>query len=53
MLRPMRKVELEVAAEMVAEAGDAVEMIISNGLDAAMNKFNRRKPQEPEELEQQ
>src|ERR1700746_23885 len=40
VLRPMRKVELEVAAEMVAEAGDAVEMIISNGLDAAMNKFN-------------
>jgi PTH1 family peptidyl-tRNA hydrolase len=43
VLRPMKKAELEVAAEMLAEAGDAVEMIIAQGIDPAMNKFNRRK----------
>src|SRR6266851_388614 len=43
------KAELEVAAEMIGEAGDAVEMILSQGLDAAMTKYNRRKPAEPEE----
>jgi peptidyl-tRNA hydrolase, PTH1 family len=46
VLRPMKKAELEVAAEMIAEAGDAVEMILSKGIDAAMNKYNRRKPSE-------
>jgi hypothetical protein len=44
----MKKAELEVAAEMVGEAGDAVEMILTQGLDAAMTKYNRRKPSEPE-----
>src|SRR5881394_2657758 len=42
VLRPMKKAELEVAAEEVAQAGDAVEMCLTNGIDAAMNKFNRR-----------
>jgi PTH1 family peptidyl-tRNA hydrolase len=51
VLRPMRKPELEVAAEMVQEAGDAVEMILEKGIEAAMNKFNRRKPPEAEEPE--
>ena len=51
VLRPMKKAELEVAAEMVGEAGDAVEMILANGIDAAMNKFNRRKLPEAEEPE--
>jgi PTH1 family peptidyl-tRNA hydrolase len=46
VLRPMKKAELEVAAEMIAEAGDAVEMILTKGIDAAMNKYNRRKPSE-------
>ena len=49
VLRPMRKAELEAASEMVAEASDAVEMILTQGLDAAMTKYNRRKPAEPEE----
>jgi len=40
-----------VAAEMIGEAGDAVEMILTQGLDAAMTKYNRRKP-EPEEPEE-
>jgi len=48
VLRPMRKPELELAAEMIDEAGNAVEVILKEGLDAAMNKFNRRKPVEGE-----
>jgi PTH1 family peptidyl-tRNA hydrolase len=51
VLRPMKKAELEVAAEMIGEAGDAVEMILTQGIDAAMTKYNRRKPLEPEEPE--
>jgi hypothetical protein len=43
---------LEIAAEMIGEAGDAVEMILTQGLDAAMTKYNRRKPSEPEEPEE-
>jgi peptidyl-tRNA hydrolase, PTH1 family len=43
VLRPMRKGELEVASEMIGEAADAVEMIVAQGIDAAMNKYNRRK----------
>jgi PTH1 family peptidyl-tRNA hydrolase len=45
VLRPMRKAELEIAAEMLDEAGNAVEMILQQGLDAAMTKYNRRKPE--------
>ncbi len=52
VLRPMKKAELEAAAEMVGEAGDAVEMILTQGLDAAMTKYNRRKPTEAEEPEE-
>ena len=52
VLRPMRKAELEAAAEMVGEAGDAVEMILTQGLDAAMTKYNRRKPAEPEQADE-
>jgi PTH1 family peptidyl-tRNA hydrolase len=48
VLRPMKKSELEVAAEMLDEAGNAVEMILKEGIDAAMTRFNRRKPAEGE-----
>ena len=51
VLRPMKKAELEVVAEMVGEVGDAVDMILERGIEAAMNKFNRRKPPESEEPE--
>ena len=44
VLRPMKKADLEVASEMVAAAGDAVEMILTQGIAAAMNKYNRRVP---------
>jgi PTH1 family peptidyl-tRNA hydrolase len=46
VLRPMKKAELEVAAEMLGEAGDAVELILTQGLEAAMTKYNRRKTAE-------
>jgi len=51
VLRPMKKAELEVAAEMVGKAGDAVEMILAKGIEPAMNIFNRRKLPEAEEPE--
>ncbi len=50
VLRPMKKAVLEAASEMVAEAGDAVEMILTQGIAAAMNKFNRRVPPAEETL---
>jgi PTH1 family peptidyl-tRNA hydrolase len=51
VLRPMKKAEREVAAEMVGKAGDAVEMILEKGIEPAMNIFNRRKLPEAEEPE--
>ena len=51
VLRPMRKAEPEAAAEMIGEAGDAVEMLLTQGIDAAMNKFNRRKSPDAGETE--
>jgi hypothetical protein len=47
----MRKAELEIAAGMIREAADAVEVILAQGIDAAMNKYNRRKEPPPEESE--
>jgi peptidyl-tRNA hydrolase, PTH1 family len=48
VLKRMRKAELEIAAEMIGEAGDAVEMILREGLEAAMTRYNRRKKTEEE-----
>ena len=42
VLRPMKKAQLEEAAEMIATAADAVELLVKEGIAAAMNKFNRR-----------
>ena len=42
VLRPMKKAQLEEAAEMIAEAADAVELLLKEGIAAAMNKYNRR-----------
>lgn len=47
VLRAMKKAQLEVAAEMIASAGDAVELILARGFETAMNRYNRRK--KPEE----
>ena len=48
VLKPMKKAELKVAAEMIADAGDAVEMMLEKGIEAAMTKYNRRKASEDE-----
>ncbi len=53
VLRPMKRAELEEAAEMVGKAGDAVEMILAKGIETAMNIFNRRKLPEAEEPEEE
>jgi PTH1 family peptidyl-tRNA hydrolase len=47
--RPMRKADLEIAAEMAEQAAEAVELIITRGIAQAMNRFNRRvgPPEEP------
>jgi PTH1 family peptidyl-tRNA hydrolase len=52
VLRPMEKADLEIAAEMIGAAGDAVEMILKQGIDAAMNQYNRRKAAESGEPEE-
>jgi PTH1 family peptidyl-tRNA hydrolase len=44
VLRPMRKAALEVAAEMVDEAADAVGLILQHGVATAMNRFNKHVP---------
>ncbi len=44
VLRPMKKAELEVAATMIEEAANAVELILTHGLATAMNRFNHRNP---------
>lgn len=51
VLRPMRKADLEIAAEMSEQAAEAVELIVTRGIANAMNRFNRRvtSPGEDEE----
>ncbi len=44
LLNPMDKAELEIAAEMIEEASKAVEVILTEGAQRAMNRFNRRVP---------
>jgi peptidyl-tRNA hydrolase, PTH1 family len=42
VLRPMRKADLETAAEMTEQAAEAVELILTRGIAHAMNRFNKR-----------
>jgi PTH1 family peptidyl-tRNA hydrolase len=51
VLRPMKKPELEVAAEMIADVGDAVELMLTRGIEAAMARYNRRERQPDEDAE--
>ncbi|MBI3669896.1 MAG: aminoacyl-tRNA hydrolase [Acidobacteria bacterium] len=44
VLHPMRKAELESAAEMIEEAATAVELILAEGVHHAMSRFNKRVP---------
>ncbi len=48
LLSPMRKQELAVLDEVLDRAKSAVEVVLTKGVGAAMNEFNR-KPQVPEE----
>jgi PTH1 family peptidyl-tRNA hydrolase len=48
VLRPMKKAQLDEAATMIGEAADAVELILAEGVAAAMNRFNRRNVPEAE-----
>ena len=50
VLRPMRRADLEGAAEMVDAAAEAVQVILTDGVGRAMTRFNRRvKPLEESE----
>jgi peptidyl-tRNA hydrolase, PTH1 family len=51
VLRAMKKSQLDVASEMIADAGDAVELMVTKGIEAAMTKYNRRERQQDEEAE--
>jgi PTH1 family peptidyl-tRNA hydrolase len=51
VLRPMRKAELEASAEMVESAAQAVEIILAEGVQPAMTRYNRRAEAETEEEE--
>jgi PTH1 family peptidyl-tRNA hydrolase len=44
LLGPLRKAELEMVAEMLDRACEAVRVILKEGVPAAMNRFNRRVP---------
>jgi peptidyl-tRNA hydrolase, PTH1 family len=44
VLGRLRKSELETVAEMLERAADAVEMILGEGVEKAMNRYNRRSP---------
>jgi PTH1 family peptidyl-tRNA hydrolase len=47
LLAPMRKQELAVLDAVLDRARNAVEVVLTKGVGAAMNEFNRR-PDEPE-----
>jgi PTH1 family peptidyl-tRNA hydrolase len=44
LLSPMRKQELAVLDEVLDRAKSAVEMVLTQGVSAAMSEFNRRLP---------
>jgi len=43
LLTPMRKTELAVLDEVLDRAAKAVEMVVGEGIAAAMNQFNQKK----------
>ncbi|MGP0017192.1 MAG: aminoacyl-tRNA hydrolase [Candidatus Sulfotelmatobacter sp.] len=48
LLSPMKKKELEVVDGILDTAEEAVKMILKEGPAAAMNRFNRKEPEEEE-----
>jgi PTH1 family peptidyl-tRNA hydrolase len=53
VLHPMKRSELEQAAEMVDQAAEAVELVLAEGVGRAMNRFNKRVPSATDEDEAQ
>lgn len=51
VLRPMGRAERETASQMAVEAADAVELVLTEGVSAAMTKYNRRVPSAEKDLE--
>ena len=51
VLGTMRKPERELAAQMVVDAAEAVELIVAEGAGKAMAKFNRRVEADEEDSE--
>jgi PTH1 family peptidyl-tRNA hydrolase len=48
VLKQLRNSELQLLDEGLEKTADAVEMILREGVAAAMNRFNQRKPEQPE-----
>ena len=48
LLSPMRKQELTELDEVLDRAQRAVETVLTRGVSAAMNEFNRREPDSPQ-----
>jgi peptidyl-tRNA hydrolase, PTH1 family len=48
VLAPIRKPDREAALQMVSDAANAVELIVSDGVQKAMGQFNRRADSEDE-----
>jgi peptidyl-tRNA hydrolase, PTH1 family len=44
LLRPFRPAEMKLVAEMLEQASEAVRVILSEGVQKAMNRFNRKVP---------
>ncbi len=47
LLGPMRKVELALLDEALDQAAEAVGVVVAEGVEAAMNRFNRRERNSP------
>jgi PTH1 family peptidyl-tRNA hydrolase len=47
VLAPLKKAQLEVVSEILDQASDAVRVILADGVQAAMNRFNRKPEEEP------
>ncbi len=51
VLTPMRRAEREIAQQMAVDAGEAVELILTEGVSKAMTRFNRRVTPAEEDLQ--
>jgi PTH1 family peptidyl-tRNA hydrolase len=47
-LSQLRKSQMVVLDEVLDKAADAVEVILDHGIAEAMNRYNRKKPEEPD-----